>query len=187
MWSEPRRVAPVGIAAGLFWLVALAYLMFDELEYSGEIASNPIPGWIGLPALMIAAAATAVTLRAVQPGPEMGFGTSVCFGIAYLGAAFSLVPLWPAIFLGPFLLMIGLVLVGWAMTRTGSASRGHLLHAIGLPAMAVTGPLLDLSEVAGGELALIAAVVLMAAGSAWIGVDADRAERDLPLMPETAS
>lgn len=179
MSNVSRRGGLAGVAAGLAWIAALVYLMLDELEYSGRIVSNPFPTALGLPALMLAAAATAVALRAVWAAhPPTGLGGKLCFGVAYLGAAISLVPLWPAVFLGPLLLMVGLTLLGWsAIVTGGSDSQGHRVHAIGLPAIALTAPLLDRFEVMDGGVGLAVAVILMAGGLAWIGVDLNAGER----------
>lgn len=168
-----RWGAPAAVVAGVLWLISIIYLTLDELEYAGDIEDNPVPGPLGVPALPLAALATAIALRAVRSYVTGdGVGTKACFVIAYLGAAISLIPLWPAIFFGPLLVAVGLVLVGAAAMRSrGGASIGHHLHALGLPLVAIASPFLDLAGIMDGSLGVASFGAVLGLGLVWIGVD----------------
>lgn len=183
MPHTPRWGAPAAIAAGIVWSIALAYLVLDELEYAGEIADNPIPGAVGAVGLVLAAIATAMTLTAVRSGMDRdGVGTKTAFGIAYLGTAISLIPLWPAIILGPLLVALGLFLVGIAAVRARrDANMGHRIHAFGLPVVALAAPLLDLAGIMDGSLGLATFGAVLSIGLVWIGLDLNAAQQEPPL------
>lgn len=188
MSNVSRWGRPAAIAAGVLWLIAWAYFTLDELQYQGEIIDNPIPGPVGLPALTFAALATAVALGAVRSRLQSdGAGTKVSFGIAYLGTAVSLIPVWPAIFLGPLLVLIGISAVGILAIRSEPhASVGHRIHAFGLAGAAIAAPLLDLTEVIDSSFGVAIFGAILAIGLIWIGVDLD-ATAEAPVHSAAAA
>ncbi len=167
-----RWGGPAAIVGGVLWALALSHQLLGELEYQGELRDNPIPDAIGMMAMTSAAVATGIALLAL--GSWLGRGgitAKVGSLLAYAGAAVSLIPLWPATFLGPVLLAVGLVLIALAgRSRDGSMIRGCAVHAYGFPAVVVVTPLLAFLGINGiVGLGLFAAV--MSAGLIWIGIE----------------
>jgi hypothetical protein len=180
--SISRRGGAAAIAAGVLLAIALIYSMLGDLEYQGSIAQNPMPDAIGMAAFTLGALATGLALWSLHAliGPTE-LTAKVGFAVAYAGAAFLLIPLWPATFLGPVLLAIGLALIGLARPPAGGfRSVGSTIHVMGFPAVVLVTPLLAALGIDGlVSFGLFSAV--LSTGLIFIGTDMNaraHADRD---------
>lgn len=170
-----RRYAPAaGMLGALFWLIAHVGIAFGEIEYQDPTRPSPMPDWV-IPvgivtgALLIASFAGFSGIARNKSG--FGAGGALILG----GTAISLVPVWPFIFLGPFLISIGFFVLAVTAWRAGRRSVGVALHAFGLPLSLPSGIAFDAVGLDGGYGGLLFGAVL-AVGIAWRAYETAAAE-----------
>lgn len=160
-----RYAAAAGMLGALAWLIANVGITYGEIEYQHPTRVSPMPEWsvpVGIVAgaLLIASfvlfSGPAETRRKLDPGRV----------IILLGAAISLVPLWPFLFLGPFLVAIGFFAGAVAALTSGRRSVGIALHAIALPLSLPSGIAFDAVGLEGAYGGLLFGAVL-AIGIGW--------------------
>lgn len=100
-------------------LVALAYLVLDDLAYQGTIASNPIPPLVAFGAGVIGAPLLFAAMWGLLPARVSTAYRGVVLGLAGPGLAAGLVPVWPFFALGMALWSIGALLLSIAGIRHG--------------------------------------------------------------------
>lgn len=174
-----RRYAPAaGMLGALFWLIAHVGIAFGEIEYQDPTRPSPMPDWV-VPIGIVTGALLIATFAGfsgiARNNDRFGAGGAVILG----GVAISLVPVWPFIFLGPFLMAIGFFVLAVTAWRAGRRSVGLALHAFGLPLSLPSGIAFDALGLDGSYGGLLFGAVL-AVGIAWraheTSVSEDRVE-----------
>lgn len=123
-----RHVTTAGFVGAALWLIASVAAALDEIEYQDATQASPLPEWVFPVATVIGAASIAMFAQfSGKPGARAA-------RLAILiGAAISLVPLWPFIVIGPFLVAVGFFGAAVAAWINGHRTAGTTLHAFGLP------------------------------------------------------
>ncbi|MBA2725109.1 MAG: hypothetical protein H0U53_03890 [Actinobacteria bacterium] len=166
-----RWGGPAAIAGGLLWMFAFVGFAFGEIAYEDATRPSPISEWIAGVALSLGAALIVVAMMSLKKALEERGGMPAKAGgwVALVGAVIALVPLWPMIFLGPFLVTFGLIALGVASLRTGVLRGGWswLLTVGTIPALASGAAI----EAAGGDGPFGTAVfgAVLGAGLVWLG------------------
>jgi hypothetical protein len=167
--SNDRRAASAGILGGLIWLFAFAGFVLGEIEYNDPTRVSPIPEWVSGIALSIGAILIGAMLLSIRARSESG-SYKAAVTIALVGAAISVVPLWPMIFFGPLLVGIGLAARGVIAIRKGKASGPAWLHAVGVPLGMASGMGFDAAGINSVYSGYVFGFALCG-GLIWLGYD----------------
>lgn len=176
-----RYALAAGMLGALFWLIAHVGIAFGEIEYQDPTRPSPMPDWIvpvGIVTGALLIASFAGFSGITRNKGRFGAGGALILG----GAAISLVPVWPFIFLGPFLISIGFFVLAVTAWRRGRRSVGIALHAFGLPLSLPSGIAFDAVGLDGGYGGLLFGAVLTV-GIAWRAYEASGSED--PVEPAT--
>lgn len=166
MGSTIRRYAPAaGMLGALSWLIAHTGIAFGEIEYQDPTRPSPMPDWV-VPVGIVTGALLIAFFTGfsgvARSKSRFGAGGALILG----GTAVSLVPVWPFIFLGPFLIAIGFFVLAVAAWKAGRRGVGIALHAFGLPLSLPSGIAFDALGMDGAYGGLLFGAVLTA-GIAW--------------------
>ncbi len=162
---DRKKVGRATLLGGALWTFGLVAVTLGELEWRGEIADNPVPDWLTAAGVAVGSVMLLLGLRAFHEtyGNGLRLAGRSGYWIAFAGIGISIVPVWPFIFIGPFVAGIGLTLYGFERVRLrGAASAGAWIHAICFPAAVVVGVLAALFGYDGGigQLAFVGFLIL---------------------------
>lgn len=178
---EPARAAYAGMLGGLLWIAATTGFALGEIEYRDPTRPSPIPEWIAAAALVAGALLIGIFVAAARTTRWDGSETKRARLLILVGAAITLVPLWPFIFLGPLLAAVGFCVLAIGALRSGDRTPGVWLHGIVLPLALPSGAAFDAVGL-DPELGGLAFGVALGAGIVWRAYTV-RSGKTTPTIP----
>lgn len=168
-----KRKALAAIPGGICWMFGGAAFVLGELDYRG-LTDNPIPYAVGAgitslgSILLIVGLINIRRLQVAAGGPSARPG----YYITLAGLAIAVIPVWPAIVLGPMLTAIGVTVYAGTMLASRSIrSLGTWMHALSIPIGVVIGFAFAWGGYDGG-FGVAASLALISAGFMSLGFDA---------------
>lgn len=154
-----RYATPAGFVGAALWVIASIAGALDEIEYQDATRPSPLPEWV-LAVTIVAGAALIATFVQFSGKPRTRAGRVTIL----IGAAISLVPLWPFAVIGPFLVAVGFFGSAVAAWVSGHRTLGTTLHAFVLP-LSIPGGTAALEAVgADGEYGVVIFMTLLGLG-----------------------
>ena len=185
MGAQKRSYAvAAGLAGALLWLFASVGSALGEIEYQDASRVSPIPDWmvgVGIAAGAVLIAAFVQYSGVIGGRDRMGAAKVTIL----VGAAISLVPLWPFFVLGPFLVAIGFFSSALAAWLNRRRTVGVALHAFALPLSIPSGGALEAMGF-DGEYGVVVFMTVLVLGIAWRASEATDEGEAVASLPEEA-